>query len=51
MFAAEIKMRNIALDSDSWQSFETVPAGVWESLSNQPKVLQAIIKKWGKKPE
>ena len=49
MFVAEIKTRNIALDADSWQSFETVPAGVWESLTNHPKVLQAIIKKWGAK--
>jgi recombination protein RecT len=49
MFIAEIKTRNIALDADSWQNFETVPAGVWESLMNQPKVLQSIIKKWGVK--
>ena len=51
LFVADVTARNIALDAEAWQSLETVPAGVWESLANQPKVLQAICKKWGKKQE
>ena len=48
-FVAEIKARNIALDADSWETFDAVPDGVWESLAGQPKTVAILLKKFGTK--
>ena len=48
-FVAEIKARNIALDADSWETFDAVPDGVWESLAGQPKTVASLLKKFGTK--
>lgn len=48
---AEVKARNLALNSETWKSFSDVPEGVWESLANQPKTLLRIIRTFGTKSE
>ena len=46
-FVAEIKARNIALNSESWKSWQDVPPGVWETLAGQPKTVAKIVKTFG----
>ena len=46
-FVAEIKARNIALNSESWKSWQDVPLGVWETLAGQPKTVSKIVKTFG----
>ena len=48
-FTATITAKNIAKDADTWASFDEVPEAIFEVLAGQPKTMEEIIKKFGKK--
>ena len=50
LFVAEVKARNMSLEADTWQTYDAVPAVLWDAVGADQKKVANLIKRFGKKP-